>query len=103
MTPQQSRALTCALVLLALALLLPTATHAATPRKTQAQKRSASQKKTGAKKNPFEAAKPDASKTQQTTTQANGQTPTAQQLPPSILVRWQGRPGVNRYRLQLST
>ena len=27
----------------------------------------------------------------------------AAQLPPSILVRWQGRPGVNRYRLQLAT
>src|SRR5688572_20654159 len=31
------------------------------------------------------------------------QKPVATQLPPSILVRWQGRPGVNRYRLQLAT
>ena len=29
--------------------------------------------------------------------------PLAAQLPPSILVRWQGKPGVSRYRLQLST
>src|SRR5919205_3748750 len=29
--------------------------------------------------------------------------PKATQLPPSILVRWQGKPGVNRYRLQLAT
>jgi hypothetical protein len=29
--------------------------------------------------------------------------PSAAQLPPSILVRWQGKPGVSRYRLQLST
>jgi hypothetical protein len=96
MTHQPSRARSAALGLLALALLLPAATHVA------AQKRPDSRKKSGAKKNPFEPAKPDASKTQQTT-QANGQTPTAQQLPPSILVRWQGKPGVNRYRLQLAT
>jgi outer membrane protein assembly factor BamB len=85
--------------LLALALLLTAATQVST-----AQKRPPAQKKSGAKKNPFDSVKPDASKTPQTTaTQANGQTPTAQQLPPSILVRWQGRPGVNRYRLQLAT
>jgi hypothetical protein len=29
--------------------------------------------------------------------------PQAVQLPPSILVRWQGKPGVSRYRLQLAT
>lgn len=29
--------------------------------------------------------------------------PVATQLAPSILVRWQGKPGVNRYRLQLAT
>jgi hypothetical protein len=29
--------------------------------------------------------------------------PTAAPLPPSILVRWQGKPGVSRYRLQLAT
>jgi hypothetical protein len=31
------------------------------------------------------------------------QKPVATKLPPSILVRWQGKPGVNRYRLQLAT
>jgi hypothetical protein len=89
---------------LALAALLPVAAHAVAARKTQPQKHPASQKKASAKKNPFEPAKPVASKTQQTpTTQSNNQTPVAQQLPPSILVRWEGRPGVNRYRLQLAT
>jgi outer membrane protein assembly factor BamB len=98
MTHQLKRARALALVLLALALPLTAATHAA------AQKRGASQKRSGAKKNPFDAAKPGASKTGQTTaSQGGGQTPTARQLPPSILVRWQGRPGVNRYRLQLAT
>ena len=90
MTHRPTLARPFAFLLLALALLLPTVTHVA------AQKRSDSRKKSGAKKNPFEPAKTDASKTQQTT-------PAAQQLPPSILVRWQGKPGVNRYRLQLAT
>src|SRR5215207_10625422 len=93
MIHQLTRARALALVMLALASLLTHATHAVT-----AQKRNTPQKKSS------EAAKPDAPKTQQqTTTQTNGQTPTAQQLPPSILVRWQGRPGINRYRLQLAT
>ncbi len=98
MTHRPTLARSFAFLLLTLALLPPSATtHVA------AQKRPTSQKKSGAKKNPFEPAKADASKTQQTTTQTGGQTPTAQQLPPSILVRWQGKPGVNRYRLQLAT
>ena len=98
MTHQPTRARACALVLLA--LLLPTATQ------VSAQRRNASQKKTDAQKSTNESAKPAAQKTpqtQQTTPQANGQKPVAQQLPPSILVRWQGKPGVNRYRLQLAT
>ena len=33
----------------------------------------------------------------------SSQQPQATKLPPSILVRWQGKPGVNRYRLQLAT
>jgi hypothetical protein len=36
-------------------------------------------------------------------TPGTAQKPVATQLPPSILVRWQGKPGVNRYRLQLAT
>ena len=94
MTHQPTRARALALALLALALPLASATHAT-------QKRSGAQKKT------TDAAKPGASKTQQqtqqATTQTAGQTPTAHQLEPSILVRWQGRPGINRYRLQLAT
>jgi PQQ-like domain len=65
------------------------------------------QKKPASRKRPS-AAKPDAAKPQQsggqtTAPRPNGRQPVAQQLPPSILVRWQGRPGVERYRLQLST
>jgi outer membrane protein assembly factor BamB len=89
---------TLALALLALASLLTSAPHA-----VNAQKRNAPQKKSGAQKKTPEAAKPDAPKTQTTTTQTNGQAPAAHQLEPSILVRWQGRPGINRYRLQLAT
>lgn len=96
MTHRPTRAL--ALALLALALPLANAAHA-----VAAQKKPAAQKKSGTQNKSSEAAKPDASKSQQTTTQANGQTPTARQLEPSILVRWQGRPGINRYRLQLAT
>ncbi|HKG14560.1 MAG TPA: PQQ-binding-like beta-propeller repeat protein [Pyrinomonadaceae bacterium] len=98
MTHQHTRARALALVMLALALPPTNAAHAVT-----AQKRNAPQKRSGAQKKSSEAAKPDASKTQQPTTQTGGQTPVAQQLPPSILVRWQGRPGINRYRLQLAT
>src|SRR4051812_5489725 len=99
MTHRPARTRRAAFLLLALALPLTAATQVST-----AQKRQPAQKRSGAKKNPFEPAKPDASKTPQTTaTQVNGQTPTAQQLPPSILVRWQGKPGVNRYRLQLAS
>src|SRR5215212_11769307 len=102
MTHQPTRARALALALLALALPLTSAAHA-----VKAQKRNAAQKKSGAQKTTPEAAKPAASntqqQTQQTPTQSVGQTPTAHQLEPSILVRWQGRPGVNRYRLQLAT
>lgn len=98
MIQQPSRARALALALLALALPLANAAHA-----VKAQKRNAQQNKSGAQSKSSEAAKPDASKSQQTTTQTGGQTPTARQLEPSILVRWQGRPGINRYRLQLAT
>lgn len=97
MTHRPTRSLARALALLALALPLANAAHA-----VQTQKRNAPQKKSAAPKS-SEAAKPDASKSQQTAAQPGGQTPTAHQLEPSILVRWQGRPGINRYRLQLAT
>lgn len=34
---------------------------------------------------------------------ASTQKPAAAEVPPSALVRWQGRPGISRYRLQLAT
>jgi outer membrane protein assembly factor BamB len=96
-----------AAALCALSALLPPAADA-NAQKTQPQKRPAQQKKAGAQKNAPPRPTPDASKTKQAAQptpapQAGGQRPVAQQLPPSILVRWQGRPGVNRYRLQVAT
>ena len=58
----------------------------------QAQKKSGGKVKPGAKLLP--APTPDPNRAQK---------PVATQVPPSILVRWQGKPGVNRYRLQLAT
>lgn len=57
-----------------------------------AQKRSGGKVKPGAKLLPNPSPTP-----------GSAQKPVAAQLPPSILVRWQGKPGVNRYRLQLAT
>ncbi|HEX8338351.1 MAG TPA: PQQ-binding-like beta-propeller repeat protein, partial [Pyrinomonadaceae bacterium] len=56
------------------------------------------QKKSGGKVKPGAKLLPNA-----TPTPGAGQKPVATKLPPSILVRWQGKPGVNRYRLQLAT
>ncbi|HYY99527.1 MAG TPA: PQQ-binding-like beta-propeller repeat protein [Pyrinomonadaceae bacterium] len=94
-----------AAALCALSALLPHAAQAGA-QKTQPQKRPAQQKKAGAQKNAQPT--PGASKTKQAAQptpapQAGVQKPVAQQLPPSILVRWQGRAGVNRYRLQVAT
>jgi hypothetical protein len=61
----------------------------------QAQKKGA-QKKSPGKVKPGENLLPGAPP-------ASSQRPVATQVPPSILVRWQGKPGVNRYRLQLAT
>jgi hypothetical protein len=58
-----------------------------------AQKRTPAQKKT-------EPRKPAPSATQ---APARTDAPQAQQVAPSILVRWEGKPGVERYRLQLAT
>ncbi|MBV8857031.1 MAG: VCBS repeat-containing protein [Acidobacteria bacterium] len=58
----------------------------------------ARQKKSGGKVKPGAKLLPNA-----TPTPDSAQKPVATQLPPSILVRWQGKPGVNRYRLQLAT
>ncbi|HEX8115883.1 MAG TPA: FG-GAP-like repeat-containing protein, partial [Pyrinomonadaceae bacterium] len=56
------------------------------------------QKKSSGKVKPGENLLPEASKTPDPTRR-----PVARQLPPSILVRWQGKPGISRYRLQLAT
>src|ERR1044072_1786708 len=56
----------------------------------------AQQKKSGGK------VKPEA-KLLPTPAPDSKQKPVATQMPPSILVRWQGKPGVNRYRLQLAS
>lgn len=106
--PQHSR--TCAACLLALFVSLnapPTrAQKTAATKKQAAQKQSDAQKKSAAQKKP--AAKPQtgAAKSNSTTqTQPREVAPAAQarELGPSLLIRWQGRPGVERYRLQLAT
>ncbi|HEX8150270.1 MAG TPA: FG-GAP-like repeat-containing protein [Pyrinomonadaceae bacterium] len=74
---------------LALASLL-FATHGG--RVVGAQKRSGGKVKPGAKLLPNPPQTPDPNRK-----------PVATQVPPSILVRWQGKPGVSRYRLQLAT
>ncbi len=63
-----------------------------------AQKRSSPQKKRPEKVKPGTNLLPNAEQVPE-----SARTPVATQLPPSILVRWQGKPGVNRYRLQLAT
>ncbi|HEX8558463.1 MAG TPA: FG-GAP-like repeat-containing protein [Pyrinomonadaceae bacterium] len=79
---------------LALAALLASAPFAAGA--ARAQRRPAPKKKA-------EQAKPAATPRPDAGGQEPGRRPVATQLPPSILVRWQGRPGVERYRLQLAT
>jgi hypothetical protein len=64
----------------------------------RAQQKKGTQKKSSSKVKPGDNLLPEASQTP-----APNQKPVARQLPPSILVRWQGKPGVSRYRLQLAT
>jgi outer membrane protein assembly factor BamB len=87
------RSLKALCLLGASALLLSTATaqKQTAPKKTDAQKKSAATQKPTAKPTPA-AAKADA--------QAK---PQARQVEPAVLVRWAGKPGINRYRLQLAT
>jgi outer membrane protein assembly factor BamB len=61
----------------------------------------AAQKKTGTQKKKPEKVKPGTDLLPGVDAPAGR--PVATQLPPSILVRWQGKPGVSRYRLQLAT
>lgn len=107
--PQHSR--TYAPCLLALFVsLFATPTQAQKPTTTKGQpapKQSDAQKKTATQKRP-NTAKPRAGEAKtgsQQQTQAREVAPAAQarEIGPSILIRWQGRPGVERYRLQLAT
>ncbi|MBV9925077.1 MAG: VCBS repeat-containing protein [Acidobacteria bacterium] len=91
-TTRPSQRLTLSALTLALCLFaVPFASEA------QAQKKGAQKKSTG-KAKPGENLLPEASQTPDP-----NRKPVATQLPPSILVRWQGKPGINRYRLQLAT
>jgi outer membrane protein assembly factor BamB len=91
--------------LLAVALCL-SSLFAGTSSSVSAQKNAAQKKPTpqnqseAQKKKPVAPKKIDATKPQAADAQ---QKPQSQEVEPSILVRWQGKPGVNRYRLQLAT
>jgi hypothetical protein len=68
-------------------------TRTAAPQKSEAQKKSTAKIKPGASLLPEGQKRPP----------VTAQKPEAQKLGPSILVRWQGKPGVERYRLQLAS
>jgi outer membrane protein assembly factor BamB len=107
--PQHSRALASCL----LALFVSLSAAPTRARKTSATKGQPAQKQSDAQKKPATQKKPESPKPQagpskpgsQKQTQAREVAPAARarQLEPSILIRWQGRPGVERYRLQLAT
>ena len=69
----------------------PAAQTATAPKKPAAQKKSEARKKPAGRQKPGPSAP-----------QGPQQTPQAQEVTPSILVRWEGKPGVNRYRLQVA-
>jgi outer membrane protein assembly factor BamB len=86
---------TAALALSA-ALSAPAAARAAAPqRKPPAQNKTEAQKKPAARKKP-------ATATRQADAGKPGPQQQAREVGPSVLIRWQGRPGVERYRLQLA-
>jgi outer membrane protein assembly factor BamB len=88
----------CLLALCVALCVLPT-----TAQKTATQKKPAAQNQTGAQKKPTEQQKPDAARPQTGAAKPNSQPPQqAREVAPSILIRWRGRPGVERYRLQLA-
>ncbi|HJQ33263.1 MAG TPA: PQQ-binding-like beta-propeller repeat protein [Pyrinomonadaceae bacterium] len=80
------------------ALALNASAPAQTAQKKGAASKSEAQKKRPEKVKPGKTLLPEAQKLPDA-----GLKPVATQVPPSILVRWQGKPGVNRYRLQLAT
>lgn len=94
MTNELTRPRTLGALALAACLAAAAPFAAAAP----AQKKSAPQKKKAEKVKPGANLLPGVEKPP-----ASARGPVAAQLPPSILVRWQGKPGVNRYRLQLAT
>src|SRR5207248_1057886 len=67
-----------------------------------APKRPAAQKKTGAQKKSAGQKEPGPSTPQGTEKAAPQPSPQAQEVTTSVLVRWEGKPGVNRYRLQVA-
>src|SRR5437763_14475083 len=94
MTHNLKKPLVRALSVLALSAFL----HASSAAQTAtAPKKHAAEKKSEAQKKPAGRQKPGPS-----TPQGPQQTPQAQEVTPSILVRWEGKPGVNRYRLQVA-
>ncbi|MDT7690395.1 MAG: FG-GAP-like repeat [Acidobacteriota bacterium] len=96
MTHESNRHPRKTLSLIALAAVLFIAPFAA--RAATAQKSGATQNKKTGKVKPGKTLLPETSKLPDA-----AQKPVAQQMPPSILVRWQGKPGVSRYRLQLAS
>jgi hypothetical protein len=89
-----------ALGLLALAACLFASPVAA--RRATAQKKSAQSKKVEAQKKSTRKIKPGTSLLPAEAKTEAARKPVATPVPPSILVRWQGKPGVERYRLQLA-
>ena len=87
---------TAALALSA-ALCAPANAPASAPqRKPAAQQKAEAQKKPAARK------KPEAARRQADAGKPGPQQQQAREVGPSVLIRWQGRPGVERYRLQLA-
>ncbi|HWW74068.1 MAG TPA: PQQ-binding-like beta-propeller repeat protein, partial [Pyrinomonadaceae bacterium] len=80
------------------ALALDASAPAQTAQKKGAAGKSEAQKKRPEKVKPGKTLLPEAQKLPDA-----GLKPVATQVSPSILVRWQGKSGVNRYRLQLAT
>jgi outer membrane protein assembly factor BamB len=93
-----------ALCLSALSFALAAAAFAQKP---AARRKATAPKQTEAHKKTVESNRPGAAKAQPTVKPPpvkidDQPKPQAQQITPSILIRWQGKPGVNRYRLQLA-
>jgi outer membrane protein assembly factor BamB len=102
--PLCARAALC-LLALSVPLRIPVAARqAAAPKKNETRKKTGTQKKSQAAGMPGgqdrqQGRHSEAGSQKQQAAQGGQQ---AQQLMPSLLIRWQGRPGVNRYRLQVA-